>query len=311
MAAPRHRLVTACSDQAREPQATFCKSSTRCMEGAARTGSSARTRTWVPGVSSGRALRPEALAAGQRHGRRGDAASGPPARRARALAAAAGAAGRRLRRFFGRGRPAAAAAPGLIADGAVRHLAEPELRQGPDLTALQAHQGDEDLVPVGVEHRARPALLRAGALRAARACAPAARGRASPCRAWYPWINQEPLTPAGPGGQWISGVGAAAGAAQQGRQEQQQDRGRQRRWRSSSSWSTGMPGPSGPPTVDRAATGRPRARAEHAPSAQAAVGHRAAWVEGRVDDQSAVHLVREHVPAQRARGRSGSGRRRR
>ena len=69
--------------------------------------------------------------------------------------------GRRLRS----GGPAAPAAPGLVADGAVRHLPQPELGQRSDLTALQAHQGDEDLVPVGIEDRARPALPRPRRLR--------------------------------------------------------------------------------------------------------------------------------------------------
>src|SRR6185369_5978818 len=101
-----------------------------------------------------------------------------------------------------RGRSATAAAtPGLIADGPVRHLAEAELPQRLHLAALQAHQGDEDLVPVGVEHRARPALLRASPLRGA-----------GPARRWReggrhlvehdPWNSQEPLTP-GCRSQWI------------------------------------------------------------------------------------------------------------
>ena len=88
-----------------------------------------------------------------------------------------------LRRGFSApGRRPAGPAPRLVADRAVRHLAQPELRERPHLVALQAHEGDEHLVAVGVvDGRATPLRLRGRGARAGFRAARACRSRRSRC----------------------------------------------------------------------------------------------------------------------------------
>ena len=85
--------------------------------------------------------------------------------------AAAGLQGARRRdvAFYGRsglalrrGSPAAAAAPRLVADGAVRHAPKAELGQRPNVVALEAHQRNQHLVALPIEDGGRAATTGLG-----------------------------------------------------------------------------------------------------------------------------------------------------
>jgi len=62
-----------------------------------------------------------------------------------------------------RGRSTSArSAPGLVPDGAVRHAAQPELCERPDVVAFEAHQRNQHFVAVAVEDGGSPATARPG-----------------------------------------------------------------------------------------------------------------------------------------------------
>lgn len=63
---------------------------------------------------------------------------------------------------LGRGSTSAAPAPGLVADGAVRHSPEPELGQRANVVALQTHQRNQHFVALPVEDGRGAATARLG-----------------------------------------------------------------------------------------------------------------------------------------------------